>query len=476
MLKESSTSNATTMDRSQLHCNIVYALPKISLGLLIYGPMSVLPGLSAKYFGLSLAAIALAQFLSRIFDGITDPAIGYYSDRMQRRFGTYKPMIIMGAVLVLLSSTMLYIPYGWEAHDSEPVSFAYFLFFYLLFTLAWTIMDIPMLAWGATLSSDTKGRSQRFSFRTIALFISKMIFFSIPLLPFFGTTEITPETLKYTVYLSWLLMPLFLWMCLRWVPNSPGDPATQDVEDAQNLTKKQRFQKATQVIVGNRPLLFCYAAYALIGLGYAMSNGLTFFFVDNYLGLGEKLPYVFLLSFGVGVPAAWLWGVLAQKIGGQTTWVVGMSICLLGFIGTVFISPGAASLWPYLICKTLIGAGYSANFVAAYVVLANISDYGKWKFGQECTGTYFALCKTLFKFNAAVGIAIGLVLAGWLGFDPLAVEMSEAARVALRIAYIGLPVILFILAIIVIVRIPLSTHQHSVIHKRLAMRALRASD
>ena len=476
-LKKKRPSAVTS--ENKLSQNIIYALPELPLYLLVLGPLSVIPGLAVKYFGLTLGAIALAQFLSRVFDGITDPAVGYFSDRYQQRFGTRKPMIVVGGVLVLIASTMLYIPYGWDPQHPEPISFAYFLGFYLIFTLAWTVMEIPHLAWGAEITSDAKGRSQRFSFRSIASLSAPMIFFIIPLLPVFETTEVTPETLKYAVYLSWVLMPLCLWICMRWVPNAPVDHSVKvsihALEQSQQLSKKQRFLKVAGLITGNRPLLVFYIAFGLGGLGFSMSNGLTFFFVDNYLGIAEKLPYAFLVSFAVGVPAAWCWGFLAPKIGARSTWLIGMSLGALGLLGVSSLGPGSSSFWPYLICKGLIGAGLSSNFVAGYIVLANIADYGKWKFDQDCSATYFSLCKTIFKLNSSVGVAIGLLIAGWLGFDPLAEEMSEAAKVALKFAYIVLPLVFIILSIVVIARIPLNTHQQSVIRKRLEARALRVS-
>lgn len=471
-----------TVYQKNLSQNIAYALPTFSLFFLI-APLNVMPGVYVKYFGLSLGAIALAQLLAPLFDGLTDPLVGYFSDRYRQRFGTRKPLIVAGGLLVLVSSTMLYIPYGWESQQSGPVSFSYLLFFYLAFTLSWTLMGIPHLAWGGEISSDNKGRSQRFSYRAVAVKLAMLLFFIIPLLPFFSSTEVTPETLRFCVYVSWLVMPLCLWICMRWVPNSQagvGHAIERKEKQHQYLaektqSRKERFKQVAKLIAGNRLLLIFYAAYGLVGLGYSMSNGLTFFFVDNYLGLADKLPYAFIANYGVGVPAAWCWGIIAQKMGARATWAIGMTICVTGLLGIGFTPPGEAGLWPYLVCKILIGAGYASTFVAAYMVLASIADYGKWKFDQDCSGTYFALSKTLFKFNTSVGIAGGLLLAQWLGFDPAVESMSDAARMALRLAYIGLPAVLFIVAIIVITRIPIRTHQQSVISKRLEANALSLS-
>ena len=466
--------SALTDDRKTTFQNMAYAMPKLSLFLLISGPMSVLPGIYAKYFGMSLAAIALARFFARIFDGITDPIMGYLSDRFQQRFGTRKPLIIVGGILVLASSSMLYIPYGWEAQNPEPVHFAYFLGFYMAFSLSWTIMEMPHLAWGAGISSDTKGRSQRFSFRSIASYSASILFFAIPFLPIFESTEVTNETLEFAVYLSWILMPLCLWVCMRWVPNGPASHQIPQAEEAfQHVSKKQRIRQVGRLIIGNKPLLVFYGTYVFIGLGYSMFSTLTFFFVDNYLGLAEMMSYVFIAHYSVGVVSSWVWGLVAQKIGARSSWAIGISMCLFGILGIIFIRPGEGSFWLYLICMILIGAGYLSTFVVGYTLLAGIADYGKWKFDQECAGLYFSLRGTVAKFNLSIGGALSLLLVEWLGFDVSAAVMSEASIQALRLVYIIIPAIFLIIAIMLITRIPLNSHQHSTIRKRLEARARR---
>ena len=485
--KEENATN-TTENQATILQNFAYALPKFPCYILITGPLGVMPGIYVKYFGLSLAAIGTAKLLSRVFDGITDVVIGYLSDHCQSHFGTRKPMIAIGAVLMLLAASMLYIPYGWEPQQTEPVSFAYLLLFYLLFTLAWTVFEVPHLAWGADISSDAKGRSQRFSFRSMMTYGAPFVFFLIPFLPIFDTSEVTPETLKAVVYLAWALMPFCLWVSMRYVPNAPKGvgQAVQSLESqlpvdsaAYALSKTQRFKqrlkKETSVIFANRPLLFFYATYTLTGLGYVMSYVLTYFYIDNYLGLVEKLPIVFLVHNGVAVCASWFWGVVTQKVGARLSWMMGMAMVVLGLSGIGLLERGEASFYLYLFCKALIGAGSISTYVGGYMILANIADYGKWKFDQECSGIYFAWRSTIVKLSGAVGVAIGLFLAEGLGFDAKAEAMTDTAVWALLLPYIGLPIILYILAIIVASRIPLSTQGHAAVRERLDVKALKTS-
>ena len=68
-------------------------------------PMSI--WLSRFYtgdMGLGLSAVANIMLLARLFDVITDPLIGYLSDRTQTRLGKRKPWLAAGSVVMMFSA------------------------------------------------------------------------------------------------------------------------------------------------------------------------------------------------------------------------------------------------------------------------------------------------------------------------------------------------------------------------------------
>ena len=79
---------------------IAFAAPNLGLALIL-GPIAVLSGIYAKHYGLSLASIASVMLVARLFDAISDPSVGYFSDRQCIRRGTRKPMILCGGLLIL---------------------------------------------------------------------------------------------------------------------------------------------------------------------------------------------------------------------------------------------------------------------------------------------------------------------------------------------------------------------------------------
>ena len=105
------------------------ALPLALVGL----PMAVyLPAVYADTdgFGLALGAVGLILTLSRLTDVITDPLIGFFSDRLKTRWGRRKPFILIGTPIYALGIWLLFVPpiefttlswWGFEFSSGYPV-------------------------------------------------------------------------------------------------------------------------------------------------------------------------------------------------------------------------------------------------------------------------------------------------------------------------------------------------------------------
>ncbi len=75
-------------------------------------PLYLIQGVSRNIYGLSLAALASILLLARVFDAVTDPIIGYWSDRQYRLIGTRKPFVFVGGLMLVVVSYFLYVPIG----------------------------------------------------------------------------------------------------------------------------------------------------------------------------------------------------------------------------------------------------------------------------------------------------------------------------------------------------------------------------
>ena len=176
--------------------HLSYVAPIMMLTFL-WGPIGILQGIYAKYFGVALTTIATVLLVSRLFDAVTDPLIGYWSDRYQERKGSRKPFILLGGLFFVNSSYFLYVPIDPSDIDSSTeVSGLYFLVWFLLFYLSWTFLEVPHIAWAAELATESKERNKIYSLRSMATLLGILCFYLVPFLPFFPTREFTPHTLQ----------------------------------------------------------------------------------------------------------------------------------------------------------------------------------------------------------------------------------------------------------------------------------------
>ena len=147
---------------------------------IMHGPIvGIVPALYATEFGLDLALIGTVLLLARVFDAVTDPMIGYLSDRTTSPYGKRKPWIVGGAILTAISIYFLYTP-------GESATMMYFLSFSILLYLAWTLMEIPYTAWLLEMSRETEQRTRLNAARIFALLAGGIFFYMAP--------QIVPES------------------------------------------------------------------------------------------------------------------------------------------------------------------------------------------------------------------------------------------------------------------------------------------
>ena len=142
-------SSARKIPRSKL---VAFGIPEYAIYLSSIPITLYIPYVYSADFGLELAHIGLILMLARITDVITDPLIGYLSDRTKSKFGRRKPWMAVGAIVMMTAAFLLFNP-------KEEVTNSYLLIWSMLLWLGWTMINIPYYAWGAELSENYDERT-----------------------------------------------------------------------------------------------------------------------------------------------------------------------------------------------------------------------------------------------------------------------------------------------------------------------------
>ena len=450
---------------SPLHY-ITYAMPVVTM-LWLHAPLVIVQGIYAKYYGLSLTTIAAVVLLGRIFDAVTDPLIGYYSDRYRKRTGTRKPFVLVGGLLMIVSGYFLYVPF-----NTSIVYFATWLFF---FYFSYTLFDIPHNAWASEIAPSSEDKATIFSFRSVAVFLGLVLFYVIPLLPFFETRDITPQTLQVSVIAASILMVFMLVLCVKYTPNGNSSAALNHNEKLSPVTSLRAgsFRLIIQSIVRNKPLCLFFSGYLFFGLGYGMWHGVIFLYVDGYLGVGELFAQVFLVAYLAGIVATPVWWKLSIKLGKKTTMSMAIVLMIISLIYTSLLKPGESGLLELIVLKLMNATGGACILAMAPAMLSKIVDFSVWKFHNENTAVYFSLYAFLTKAGIAFGAALGLAIAGWYGFDATTTLQSAESATGLLIVMTFLPSAFLVIALVFTVLNPINAHRHGIIRRRLDQRRSR---
>lgn len=437
---------------------LAYASPIVVTNFLLYPIQLLLGGMYAKYFGLSLTTIAAVILAARIFDAVTDPLIGYFSDRHRARIGTRKPWIVVGTLCLVVSSYFLFIP-------PENVSVIYFLSWYFAFYLGWTIIDIPHLAWGSELSSGGHEKTQIYSLRATCVFLGLALYTLVPMLPFFEGQGFTPKTLKWSVFVSAIFIVPVLILSLQFAPD--GRPSFKSTKNSPT--------DLLIAIFGNKPVMVILAGYFFIGIAGGMYLSMTYILADSYLGIGEQLPLIFAISLFLGLLTTLLIYKVSGLINKVTIYSLSIVASIVALLGMSLLTPGISALMPFIILTMLFTAGNATMVAIVPSLVSDAADYGALKFGTDRNATYFASYNLLVKVCFGIGSSFGFAIAGWFGFDAAANIHSDQNVFGLHLAAIYIPALLFAVSLPFVVMTPINPRRHRIIQQRLVQLIERSA-
>ncbi len=443
------TDSKPTLTTSKI---ISYAAP-VTGSYFFYIPMlSILPGVYGKYFGLDISAMAAAMLFIRLFDGVTDPLIGYLADCHRAKNGSRKVWVICGGILTIVSCYFLFSP-------SSPTTVTYFMLWSFAYYLAFTISDVPHLVWGSELTRNYDERTRIYGIRAVAYKLGILLFYSLPLLPFYESSAYTPEVFNDAVMIGAVLTLIGLTLTWFKAPEGKSTPSTGH----------DSFLLIVKSITQNKPLQVYFLTYIFTGISYGMWFGLLYFYLGYYLALDESIALMFTIGTFLSMVTAPLWPKLVSKSSKPIVWALGTSLFIVQLIGMALIGPDT----PLWISTTLIIFAYAAfacHNIAPFAILGDIIDYGKMKFNKDRGATYFAMNNVLYKMSLGIGSGLALAVVGIFGFDPSIQTPSESAITGLRIGFIYIPAITATIGIVFILQTPINRRRYRIIEQRIFKR------
>lgn len=428
-----------------------YGAVSLPLAILSY-PISVwIPRLYSTEMGISLGLIGAVIFAAAIFDAISDPLMGFVSDRTRTRWGRRRPWLVLGVPIYAFAAWMLLNP-------TEGIAVVYLASFYIMYRAATTILGLPYAAWGIELSQNYHMRTMIQSIREKYVLLGLVVASLIVLVSQEVFNNVTASfVMSNFSFVIITLLPITALIVLWKVPEVPTPPKTQDVSLKSSLGKMFR----------NKLFIRLLVIELLIAGGENFRNTLSLFFIQDYIG-ATGIGRLYTLYFVVGLAAIPFWDWIAKRYGKHQSLSVAM--VLVGIVSIACFSLDKGQIEAFYVLFALKGFCFGAFAYLPRAMLADVIDLDTIRSGEARPASYFSIHGFITKCAVSFG-GLSLPILGSLGYLTAQGSLNGPDELRwLGILYAVVPTVVFIIALYLSVTWPLNASLHSRVQSLVAKR------
>lgn len=449
-------TNASPIARERVPNNEVlsYSLGAVGSNVIYALVATYLLYFYTESFGLKAAAVGTLLLVVRVWDGVMDVIMGIMVDNTNTRWGKFRPFLLFGGFLTGMAAVACFL----SPNFSEAGKLIYAYCTYIIWSMSYTICDIPFWSLTPAMTEDQGERTRITAFsRTGAQFGYWIVYVgTLPAVKFFGGSWVLVGVLAGVICTLCFIVAFMGVRERHIVPRHT----------------RQTPRSALSFFVQNRPLLYLILACLLLEAASNIRGAFAPFFFKYYLGREDIIPWCMAANITLVIVGCVCAPAVARRIGKVNAALysyvlVGVAMVLMFFIGKNI---------PLLLALTAVAGFFDGiSNIARMSCLADCVEYGEWKTGNRAEGLVFSA--NIFKTKVASGLAgaIPAYLLAWIGYVPNAAQSPETLHwIALFFTLIlG---IVSILAILPLLKYELHEHRYAEIIGKLNHRKASETD
>lgn len=372
--------------------------------------MVYLPAFYAGHMKINIGVIGLIFMVMRFWDVVTDPIMGYISDRYSSRWGRRRHWMVISVPVLLICMYFLFIPI-------EGVGAVYLSFWLFVSYIGYTLLLVSHNAWAAELTYDYDERSRLLGWRELAGMVGMIAIVLAPAL--LDTVATVSEADR---------MALMAWVLIIALPICVGITVWKTPEFTNQTNDTVPFLQGVRLLMKNKTLRHLLAIDLMNGLGPGFLTATFMFYVKFYLDLGALGNAGFLLFLLFSMFSIPVWIKMNVRFGKHKTLAMAFALFAVFMPLSLLIPKGEAA--PYLVLSVLWGCANGGLNFSVKSMVADIIDMDYLESGQRRSGVFFALFGLTSKAGYALAIGISYMLLDAFGFSAK-LENSESAITAL---------------------------------------------
>jgi GPH family glycoside/pentoside/hexuronide:cation symporter len=435
-----------------------YNVPTIGMGYMFLFVSLYLMKFSTDVLLVAPASMGLIFGVSRIWDAVTDPLAGYFSDRTKTRMGRRRPWLLAAIVPVGVSYIMMWSPPASLEGTSLTLWMAASIF---LFYSSMTIVIVPHTSLGAELSDNYHERTRIFGVRHVTWGIGSMAAVG-GMAMLIGADDPRGRAMSMAIIVTIATGLMLIWAVV----------GLRERPEYQGRGEENPF-KAFKDVFANPHARLLLGVFIIESLGGATIGILTPYVAEYIVGRPEQTP-LFIMAYMIpSIASVPVWVRLSRHTGKKSMWIFSMLLTAAGFGSMFFLQEGDSLLITVLAVICGLGAGSGA--VVGPSIQSDIIDYDEFVTGQRKEGAYFAAWNFCFKASTGITLMLTGVALSSVGFVPNQVQTPDA-QFALRGLYALFPLACYSIGALIFSRFSLNEEEHNRIRSELDRRnaALRS--
>ena len=409
-----------------------------------------------SFLGIPIAVAGAVTTAVLVFDIISDPIIGYFSDKTVSRFGRRAPWMLIGSVVLALAMIGLFaVPESFTIN----ASLIWVIIFFLISTLGFTMVSIPYGAMAGEMTLDKKERSSmtawRMAFASLGILIGGAL---IPIL--------AGDTRSGYTFATICIAPLIIssiWFSVFFTRKTPRTL----------VPSQQNFSYILRLVLSNRAFITLVILYGIMTLAIALiTAGLPF--AAMYLILDDGNSLLSGVAKGLGTLSLMFAAFVLGSIISQAMWVrlsnlygkvaaqiIGI-VCYIALLIFIFFSLPNYNVT--LIAGLFILAGMTNGSYQQipWALYPDLMDVTREETGESIEGAFSAVWLFGQKVaNAISPLVLGFILSmyGWKETTEGITKQSDAALNTLQTSITLIPATILAIAGILLISLYLPQHR-----------------
>jgi len=429
------------------------------------------PGYVALAVGLSAQTAGVIILIARIFDAVSDPVMGFFSDKLRVRFGSRRVSLILSAPMIVMSMFLMFFPYN---NPSETIRFWAVLMSYILFYAVQTSIMIPYFSLSSEMTDDYTERARMTTVRMAFSIVASIVCVAVP-----GMIVNGFDGNKGYIAMSLIFGSVFM-ICVAitgiFAKEGIPAPAKTQAFAVEDFIRPLRVKPFRQYL-----LLFLCCQMTM-----AIMSALFFFYVDFYFcrditssGQGNITGLLgAALMFSMQIVALPVYMALIRKMSKNAVYIIGSLIWILGALALLLLPANSSPVILYILAAVL-GFGISGPGLIPHAIFGDVVDVGSLQFGARTAGAFSGIANLINKAAQALGLGLVMGVIGAAGFiqqdisegAAKVVSQPESAQRAIVMVMALAPLVFMSVGIFICTRYKLNKEKHAQV-----LAALDATD